>query len=153
MEKPNGLWKYVLTSMATAIAVLVFNSFMSGITIPERVKNLETIRDKTLPEVDQLKMNNQTIVTQLIQIDKRLEKIEPIEYKWNKKSGMETEHTYAGFSAQNVKKVIPLGVGENKDGYLSLQDRAIMAALINAVKELSSKNDSLQVRIIALEKK
>jgi len=74
---------------------------------------------------------------------KELLQIKPIQYKWNEKSKMETEGTYAGFSAQNVKANIPLGTGENKEGYLSLQDRAIMATLVNAVKELNTKVENL----------
>lgn len=66
---------------------------------------------------------------------------------------METAGTYAGFSAQNVKAVIPLGTGENKDGYLSLQDRAIMATLVNAVQELSAKVDKLEKQNAELVKK
>lgn len=78
--------------------------------------------------------------------------IEPIIYKWNKKSGMETSGTYAGFSAQNVKANIPLATGVNKDGMLSLQDRAIIAALVNAVKEQQAQIDALKKQIATLKK-
>jgi hypothetical protein len=67
---------------------------------------------------------------------KELMGLKPISYKWNAKSGNETESTYAGFSAQNVKENIPYGTGENKDGYLSLQERAIIVTLTNSVQEL-----------------
>jgi len=33
-------------------------------------------------------------------------KVNPILYKWNGKSGNETEHTYSGFSAQNVQNAL-----------------------------------------------
>lgn len=78
---------------------------------------------------------------------KEILKINPIYYKWNDKSGLETEHTYAGFSAQNVKAHIPYGTGENKDGYLSLQDRAILATLVNAVKELEKQISDLKKKL------
>jgi hypothetical protein len=84
---------------------------------------------------------------------KELLLIKPIQYKWNEKSKMETEGTYAGFSAQNVKANIPLGTGENKEGYLSLQDRAIMATLVNAVKELNTKIENLEKQNAKLVKK
>ena len=38
--------------------------------------------------------------------------LKPILYKWNEKSGLETEHVYAGFSAQNVQRAIPEAVGQ-----------------------------------------
>lgn len=75
---------------------------------------------------------------------KELKNINPIIYKWNKKSGMETDSTYAGFSAQNVKANIQYGTGTTKDGYLSLQDRALLAASINAIKELAARVERLE---------
>lgn len=63
--------------------------------------------------------------------------INPILFKWNEKSGMETGGTYAGFSAQNIREVLGNeAIGENKDGYLSIQDRAIIASAINSIKSL-----------------
>jgi hypothetical protein len=69
--------------------------------------------------------------------------INPIIYKWNQASGMETEHTYAGFSAQNVQASLPLSTGQDSQGYLSLQDRAIEAATVNAIKELNLNLDAV----------
>lgn len=75
-------------------------------------------------------------------------KITPILYKWRPKSGMETEHIYAGFSAQNVRDVLgDYGTGINKEGYYSLQDRAIMATMLNAIKELNEKIVYLESKI------
>ena len=77
-----------------------------------------------------------------------IEKITPIIYKWNDKSGMETEHDYAGFSAQNVRDALgELAVGRNAAGMLSLQDRAVLAAAINALKELSTRVTQLEGRV------
>lgn len=70
--------------------------------------------------------------------------IHPILYSWHARSGMETEHVYAGLSAQNVQEHIPEAVGMNKDGFRSLDDRALIAALINAVGELNAKVELLQ---------
>lgn len=84
-----------------------------------------------------------------------IKKINPIIYKWNGigKEKHETNFSYAGFSAQNVKSALPLSTGTNIDGYLSLQDRAIMAALVNAVKELSAKVDAQAKEIKKLKQK
>ena len=62
-------------------------------------------------------------------------KLDPILYKWNLKSEMETNSVYAGLSAQNVQSAIPEAVGVSSDGYLTLSDRPILAAAINAIKE------------------
>jgi hypothetical protein len=78
--------------------------------------------------------------------------IQPISFKWRKESGNETDSTYAGFSAQNVKANIPYGTGVNTDGYLSLVDRAILASCVNAIKELKKENDLLKSEIRKLKK-
>jgi len=83
---------------------------------------------------------------------KELMNIQPIIYKWNKKSGNEMDSTYAGFSAQNVKANIPYGTGVNQDGYLSLVDRAILATVVNSIKELKMENDELKDEIKKLKK-
>ena len=45
----------------------------------------------------------------------------------------------AGFSAQNIEKYIPEGVSYDNRGYRTLNDRAIMATMVNAIKELNTK--------------
>ncbi len=74
-----------------------------------------------------------------------LEGLKPITYKWNEASGMlPDEHEYSGFSAQNVSDNIPEGVGQDQRGYMSLQDRALMATMVNAIKELSARVKELE---------
>jgi len=65
--------------------------------------------------------------------------LNPIVYHWNTISGLDQTTQYAGFSAQNVQSVIPEAVGTSSSGYLTLQDRPILAAVVNAVKELNQK--------------
>ncbi len=77
--------------------------------------------------------------------------INPIVYRWNEKSGMETVNRYAGFSAQNVRKFIPEAVMANNAGIYSLQDRPIMATMLNAIRELSASVDMLKKRVDELE--
>ena len=65
--------------------------------------------------------------------------LRPILHGYTEASGLDqTKDDYAGFSAQNVQSVIPEAVGQNRDGMLTLSDRGIIAALVNAVKELSA---------------
>ena len=53
---------------------------------------------------------------------------------------------FIGFSAQDVQKVIPQAITgtEGSEKYLSLDDRPIIAALVNAVKELSARVDRIE---------
>lgn len=64
-----------------------------------------------------------------------LEGIEPINYTWKETSGLPTEIQLTGFSAQNVQLNIPEAVTVDSKGLLGLQDRAIMATVVNAIKE------------------
>ena len=67
-----------------------------------------------------------------------IEKINPIIYKWKSETGYDTVNDYAGFSAQNVQSAIPEAVGTSSSGFLNLADRPILAAVVNAVKEIGS---------------
>ncbi len=78
--------------------------------------------------------------------------IDPISFKWNEKSGNEMKETYVGFSAQNVKANIPNSTGVTSDGYLTLQDRAILATLVNAVKEQQAEIELLKKQIELLKR-
>lgn len=68
-----------------------------------------------------------------------IRKLDPQVFHWNAKSGLNQSDVNAGFVAQNVREAIPEAVGQNKDGYLTLADRPITAALVNAVKELDQR--------------
>ena len=59
--------------------------------------------------------------------------ITPITYKFKTDP---TKTTFAGFSAQDVAGSIPEALGVTDTGALTLQDRPIVAALVNAVKQL-----------------
>ena len=69
--------------------------------------------------------------------------IDPILHKYTPESGLDTENVYAGLLAQNVMKYIPQAVGKNPDGFYSLQDRPLIAALINAVKQQQKEIEKL----------
>ena len=80
-----------------------------------------------------------------------LTNIKPIRYKWNEISGLEQEHTYAGFSAQNIQANIPEAVGVDGRGFLTLSDRPILAAVVNAIKEIWNKFTSFDNRLDTIE--
>ncbi|HYF05773.1 MAG TPA: tail fiber domain-containing protein [Patescibacteria group bacterium] len=77
--------------------------------------------------------------------------LNPIVYTWNTLSGMETATAYSGFSAQNIQAHIPEAVSQDTRGYLTLQDRPLLAALVNAVKELASSASEQQKQINDLQ--
>ena len=56
------------------------------------------------------------------------------------------ERDLIGFSAQNVQKVIPEAVWVSKDDFLGFDDRPVIAALVNAVKELSARVKELEAK-------
>jgi hypothetical protein len=76
--------------------------------------------------------------------------ITPIRFTYNelgqKFGGWDKEHVYVGFSAQNVQKSIPEAIQgtEGEEEYLSFDDRPVIAALVNAVKELTKRIKSLE---------
>jgi len=76
--------------------------------------------------------------------------ITPIRFTYNelgqKFGGWDKEHVYVGFSAQNVQKSIPEAIQgtEGPEEWLSFDDRPVIAALVNAVKELTKRIKSLE---------
>jgi hypothetical protein len=71
--------------------------------------------------------------------------VNPILHGYTEESGLDqTRDDYAGFSAQQVQTIIPEAIGANADGMLSFSDRPVMAALVNAVKELSARLAALE---------
>ncbi len=73
-----------------------------------------------------------------------IKQINPISYNWNRRSGMDRMNTYHGVSAQNVEAAIPEAIGVDVDGYKAVQDRPLIAALINAVKTLEARVAELE---------
>lgn len=79
-----------------------------------------------------------------------INQIEPILYTYKEESPYTSidakgiEHISLGFSAQNVGKAIPEAISEGVQGYLQLSDTAIIATLVNAIKELSARVSKLE---------
>ncbi|MFA6386380.1 MAG: tail fiber domain-containing protein, partial [Candidatus Paceibacterota bacterium] len=110
-----------------------FNAYGAGTLSTDASGNITASSDERLKSIQgDFKTGLQAVLA-----------LNPILYKWNSTSGMEMNSTYAGFSAQNVQTVIPEAVDTDPRGYLSLQDRPIMAATVNAIKELNLKVEDL----------
>jgi hypothetical protein len=74
--------------------------------------------------------------------------LHPATYRWKKESGMDTEHDYTGFVAQDVQAAIPEAIGKTPDGFLTFSDRPVLAAAVNAINELDGKTVSkTEIRI------
>lgn len=72
--------------------------------------------------------------------------LRPVQHGYNKRSGLDRNGLYGGFLAQEVEQVIPLAVGRNADGYLTLADRPILGALVNSIHELHARVSTLESR-------
>jgi len=84
--------------------------------------------------------------------------LHPALYRWNEKgqkiTGFPADLKQAGFIAQDVEKAIPEAVGtENHDGvdYLTLNERPILAAMVNAIKEQQAQIEELKKQIESLK--
>lgn len=75
--------------------------------------------------------------------------LSPVSYHWNAASGLDTSTQYSGFSAQNVQQAIPEAVGSSTNGYLTLQDRPLIAAIVNAMKEIASISGAFRYALVA----
>lgn len=87
--------------------------------------------------------------------------INPITYDWNTEtSGVTSNHPWTGFSAQQVQKSLPEAVHVLPDdangnkplqGVLDFHYQTVLAAVVNAIKELHAEVQSLKVEVAALQ--
>ena len=111
-----------------------FSAYGAGTLVTDADGNVSVSSDERLKDIEGEFTRGLSAILEL----------DPILYKWNRKSGMDTEETYAGLSAQDVRDAIPEAVDVGPDGYLTLSDRPILAAAINAIKEQQSQIDELR---------
>lgn len=138
---PTGEAAYISTGGAKALSI--GTNFTTGITIStaqairmpaygagaatfDSSGNITSVSDETQKNI---------IGPYLATVDS----IKPIIYKWREESGMETEHEYAGFSAQNCNAADSLMTGRTRDGLLTLQDRALLAAAVNSIHRINDR--------------
>ena len=140
-------WNTTLTRIAISTAGAVrFNAYGAGALTTDASGNITASSD------ERIKSNIRPFSRGLVEILA----INPILHGYTEESGLDqTRDDYAGFSAQQVQQIIPEAVGANSDGMLSFSDRPVMAALVNAMKELNAnlvaELQSLRQRVAALE--
>ena len=85
--------------------------------------------------------SDKTLKENIKPIDNALDKVEKLQgvtFDW-KEQDITNLKEDIGFIAQDVQKVLPELVRENKDGKLSLRHQGIIPVLLEAIKELSDK--------------
>jgi len=73
--------------------------------------------------------------------------IRPVQYNWREETGFDSEGVYTGFSAQNIELALPAAVSYDKNGFRTVSDRTILAAVVNAVRELWEKVTGLEEKV------
>jgi hypothetical protein len=79
-------------------------------------------------------------------------RVQPVSFRWRKRSGMDTRRRYTGFLAQNIERALGATSGvtvNQKTGLRSLSDKALIGALVNAVRELHADVETLKAAQVA----
>jgi hypothetical protein len=129
---------------ASTSGAIRYNNYGAGTLTTDASGNITATSDETWKE--QFKPFTRGL--------KDLKPLKPVKYHWTKESGLDTENEYTYFKAQDVQKAIPEAVFPSKEGQpLGVQDRPIIATMINAINELNAKIEALELRIKTLENK
>jgi len=77
-----------------------------------------------------------------------VQQIEPITYRWKERElNVAQEEIMYGFSAQQLQEVDSVLVDNSDPDHLRIHDRKIIPLLVNAIKELSAKVESLEAKL------
>lgn len=133
-----GIGTTSTTAVLHVAGTVRFSSFGAGTVVTDANGNISVSSD------ERLKKN----IRKYSRGISAIMRLQPATYNWNEQSGLDTKSDYTGFIAQNVQQFIPEAVMENNDGMLSLQDRPILATLVNAMKE---QQQQMEIRDRKLE--
>ncbi len=70
--------------------------------------------------------------------------LRPVQHGYNALSELERDHLYGGFIAQEVNEIMPLAVGQDQRGYLTLADRPVLGAVVHAIQTLTARLSRLE---------
>lgn len=74
---------------------------------------------------------------------REIAQIVPVRFRYKPtRYNSSSEFEHAGFIAQEIRRVIPQAVARQKNGYYAMDTTAILAASVNAIKELKVLNES-----------
>jgi hypothetical protein len=134
---------YNAANVASLAGVLVLHTYGAGTLVTDASGNVSASSDVRLKHV----------LGDFTRGMADIRGITPIRHRWTRESGMDAQGVYVGFSAQNVMQHIPEavsvtprmeGVDNPHAGMFSLSDRPLMAAIINALKELDARTAALE---------
>lgn len=133
----------VITASSTGATGLRFNGYGAGAITADASGNLTAVSDERVKsDIRPFKRGLEEILG-----------LRPILHGYTLESGLDqTKKDYAGFSAQQVRPLIPEAVHQkapselDADPLLSFDDRPIVAALVNAVQELARRVAYLESR-------
>ena len=77
----------------------------------------------------------------------KVSKLQGVTFNWKESGSILELKEDVGFIAQDVQKVIPELVRENKDGMLSMRHQGIAPILLEAIKELKAEIEELKKQI------
>ena len=120
----NGVDRYTID----ASGLMRFHAYGAGTLTTDASGNITATSDERMKNISKFYTSGLS----------RLSNIKPITYKWKASTKLDTANNYTGFSAQNIQANIPEAVGKMANGNLTIQDRPIMATMVNAINELNA---------------
>jgi hypothetical protein len=141
----SGSYSFSLKAPDTMVGSVAFTwpgtAGASGQVLATNGTDTLSWTDKDAPSDERLK----DIMGESMYGLKDVKGLKPIVFKWKNQKKYDAR-VHQGFSAQNVEKVMGAAVYQNNEGTKLIEDRALIAMLVNAVKELSAKVDALEKR-------
>ena len=149
----------------TSTAASIYDQASVGLTLSAHNTSFRSYDGSNMIESARLVHDKLTVVGDVIAYgtpsDKRLkENVKPIEsaldkamklqgvtFDWKESDSILDIKEDIGFIAQDVKKVLPELVRENKDGMLSMRHQGIAPILLEAIKELKAEIEDLKKKI------
>jgi hypothetical protein len=139
---PFGIFVAADTKVTISVSGgLRFHAYGAGSLVTDASGNVTASSDIDLKEGRQPWTKGLTAVLAL----------DPISFHWTAASGYDRLNRYYGFSAQDVEEVLPEAVGMDRNGRLTLMERPILGALVNAIKDLHTLHQEVRARIQTLE--
>jgi len=126
---------------------LKINSSLGSIVAIQTSTTISGTLDVT-DDITAFYTSDERLKNNIRRIEDPLEKVISISgntYTWNEKSGKEGNDV--GVIAQEIQKVLPEAVTERSNGYLAVNYEKIIPLLVESIKELSNKVESLERRI------
>jgi hypothetical protein len=111
-----------------------FSGYGAGALTTDASGNITASSDRTLKD----------IIRPVENVLENIMDFEPVYFKWNDKTDLDKENIYMSTIAQSIQKHYPDAVGKMADGTLTVQDRAVTAILVQAIKELKAELDLLK---------